>query len=121
MKFLGRYSDVAYALMRMVLAFLFMSHGYQRVFTGPIFPPDFPPLGVANVLEVILGPLLFLGLLTPIAAFIASGEMAVAYFLAHVPRGGCCPSTTWARSPSPCVSASCTSPRAAAAATVSTR
>ncbi len=39
MKFLGRYSDIAYALMRMVLAFLFMSHGYQRVFAGPILPP----------------------------------------------------------------------------------
>jgi len=91
MKFLGRYSDVAYALMRMVFAFLFMSHGYQRVFTGPLFPAEFPPLGVANVLEIILGPLLFLGLLTPIAAFIASGEMAVAYFLAHVPRGGLLP------------------------------
>jgi putative oxidoreductase len=91
MKFLGRYSDVAYALMRMVLAFLFMSHGYQRVFTGPIFPSDFPPLGVANVIEVILGPLLFLGLFTPIAAFIASGEMAVAYFMAHVSRGGIIP------------------------------
>jgi putative oxidoreductase len=87
MKFLGRYSDVAYALMRMVLAFLFMSHGYQRVFTGPIFPSDFPPLGVANVIEVILGPLLFVGLFTPIAAFIASGEMAVAYFVAHAPGG----------------------------------
>jgi putative oxidoreductase len=91
MKVLVRFSNLAYALMRMVLAFLFMSHGYQRVFTGPIFPADFPPLGVANVLEVILGPLICLGLFTPIAAFIASGEMAVAYFLAHVPRGGMLP------------------------------
>jgi putative oxidoreductase len=91
MSFLGRYSEIAYALMRAVMAFLFMSHGYQRVLTGPWFPPDFPPLGVANVLEVIFGPLIFLGLFTPIAAFIASGEMAVAYFLAHVPRGGLLP------------------------------
>jgi putative oxidoreductase len=84
MKFLSRYSDVAYALMRMVLAFLFMSHGYQRVFAGqwPILPID-----IANVIEVILGPLLFLGLFTPVAAFIASGEMAYAYFFAHAPRG----------------------------------
>ena len=91
MKFLVRFSNLAYALLRMVLAFLFMSHGYQRVFTGPIFPSDFPPLGVANVLEVILGPLIFLGLFTPIAAFIASGEMAFAYFYAHVPRGSIIP------------------------------
>lgn len=84
MKFLGRFSDITYALMRMVLAFLFMSHGYQRVFAGiwPILPID-----IANVVEVILGPLLFLGLLTPVAAFIASGEMAFAYFFAHAPRG----------------------------------
>ena len=91
MTFLGKFSEVAYLLMRVVFAFLFMSHGYQRVFTGPLFPPEFPPLGVANVLEVILGPLILIGLFTPIAAFIASGEMAVAYFLAHVPRGGLIP------------------------------
>jgi putative oxidoreductase len=90
MRFLGRYSEVAYTLMRMVLAFLFMSHGYQRVFSGQIWPP-FLPIGIANVIEVIAGPLLFLGLFTPIAAFIASGEMAVAYFLAHVPRGSMLP------------------------------
>jgi putative oxidoreductase len=83
MGFLRRYSEVAYALMRMAMAFLFMSHGYQRVLAGqwPILPID-----IANVLEVILGPLLFLGLLTPVAAFIASGEMAFAYFFAHAPR-----------------------------------
>jgi putative oxidoreductase len=91
MKFLGRYSDLAYALMRMVLAFLFMSHGYQRVFSGQIWPAAFPQIGVANIIEVILGPLLFVGLLTPIAAFIASGEMAAAYFMAHVPRGSMIP------------------------------
>jgi len=91
MGFLGRYSDLAYALMRIVFAFLFMSHGYQRVFTGPIIPSDFPPLGVANIIEVIAGPLLLVGLFTPLVAFIASGEMAVAYFLAHVPRGGLIP------------------------------
>ena len=90
MTFLGRYTDIAYALMRMVLAFLFMSHGYQRVFSGQIWPP-FVPIGIANVIEVIAGPLLLLGLFTPIAAFIASGEMAVAYFLAHVPRGSMLP------------------------------
>jgi putative oxidoreductase len=88
MTFLGKYSDVAYALMRMVFAFLFMSHGYQRVFAGQ-WP--FALIDVANVIEVVLGPLLFVGLLTPVAAFIASGEMAVAYFFAHVPRGSIIP------------------------------
>ena len=88
MTFLGKYSDVAYALMRMVFAFLFMSHGYQRVFAGQ-WP--FMMIDVANVIEVVLGPLIFIGLLTPVAAFIASGEMAVAYFFAHVPRGSIIP------------------------------
>jgi len=88
MTFLGKYSDVAYALMRMVFAFLFMSHGYQRVFAG-IWPVM--PINVANVIEVVLGPMIFVGLFTPIAAFIASGEMAFAYFYAHVPRGSIIP------------------------------
>src|SRR5581483_5607071 len=92
MKFLSKYSDLTYLLLRVVLAILFMSHGYQRVLTGPFLgPPDFPPLGAANIIEVIAGPLLLLGLFTRVFAFIASGEMAVAYFLAHVPRGGLFP------------------------------
>ena len=83
--FLDQYSDVAYLLMRVVLAFLLMSHGVQRVFGGQAWP-DFVLLGIANVIEVIVGPLIILGLFTPYAAFIASGEMAVAYFVAHHPR-----------------------------------
>src|SRR5579862_6416655 len=88
MTFLGKYSDATYALMRVVFAFLFMSHGIQRVFAG-IWP--IMPINVANVLECVLGPLIFVGFLTPIAAFIASGEMAFAYFYAHVPRGSIIP------------------------------
>jgi putative oxidoreductase len=76
--------------MRIVFAFLFMSHGFQRVFTGQAWPP-FLPIGIANIIEVITGPLILIGLFTPIAAFIASGEMAVAYFMAHVPRGSFLP------------------------------
>ena len=71
--------------MRVVLAFLLMSHGVQRIFGGQAWP-DFVLLGIANVVEVIVGPLIILGLFTPYAAFIASGEMAVAYFVAHYPR-----------------------------------
>ena len=81
--FMGRFGDIAYFLMRAVLAFLFMSHGYDRVIHG-VWPV--PPLDVANVVEVITGPLILVGLFTPVAAFIASGEMAVAYFMAHAPR-----------------------------------
>src|SRR4051812_19555965 len=77
--------------MRIVMAFLFMSHGYQRVLGGQIWVPEFPPLGIANVIEVICGPLLFLGLFTRPVAFLCAGEMAVAYFIAHVPRGSVLP------------------------------
>ena len=80
---LGRFSSVAYLLMRVVFAFLLMSHGYDRVFHG-VWPAL--PLNIANVVEVIVGPLLLVGLFTPLVAFIASGEMAVAYFLVHAPQ-----------------------------------
>jgi putative oxidoreductase len=83
MSVFGRFSNVAYLLMRVVFAFLLMSHGYDRVIKG-IWPAL--PLNIANVIEVIAGPLLLVGLFTPVVAFIASGEMAVAYFLAHAPR-----------------------------------
>ena len=82
--FLDQYSDVAYVLLRVVLAFLFMSHGVQRVYAG-VWPGLFP-IDIANVIEVIAGPLILVGLFTPLAAFIASGEMAIAYFVAHAPQ-----------------------------------
>jgi putative oxidoreductase len=43
--------------------------------------------GLAGVIELVGGVLIMIGLLTSVAAFIASGEMAYAYFTAHVPRG----------------------------------
>jgi putative oxidoreductase len=46
------------------------------------------PLGVAGLLEVVLGALILIGLFTRLAAFVASGEMAAAYFMAHQPQGG---------------------------------
>jgi len=82
-RFAERFSNVTYALMRMVLAFLFMSHGYDRVIHG-VWP--MMPINIANVIEVVTGPLILIGLFTPLAAFIASGEMAFAYFFAHASR-----------------------------------
>jgi putative oxidoreductase len=89
-RFLGRYGDVAFAAMRVVLAFLYLCHGIQKL-TGALGGHQMPLaslLGVAAVLEVVLGSLIAIGLLTSWAAFVASGEMAVAYLLAHFPRGG---------------------------------
>ena len=49
------------------------------------------PFGLAGAIEIVCGTLIAFGLLTSWAAFIASGEMAVAYFYAHVPRGSLMP------------------------------
>jgi putative oxidoreductase len=88
-RFPGPYSGTAYSLMRMVFAFLYLSHGLMWLFNAfggrPI--PLTNRLMTAGVIECICGTLILMGLFTSLAAFIASGEMAVAYFIAHIPRG----------------------------------
>ena len=86
---LGKSHDQVYALMRIVVGFLFACHGSQSLFN---FPPgehyDIPLFFlVGKVIELIGGILILAGFLTSIAAFICSGEMAVAYFMAHA-KGG---------------------------------
>jgi putative oxidoreductase len=93
-RYLGRFDGTAYALMRIVLGFLYWSHGPAWLFgsfdgNGPV--PLTSLAGVAGLLEVTLGTLIVIGLFAPWAAFVASGEMAVAYFYSHVPRGGWMP------------------------------
>lgn len=85
---LGRYTELLYAAMRVVLAFLYLCHGLQKLFGafGGHRMPLASLLGVAGLIETILGALIVVGLMTSWAAFIASGEMAVAYFMAHAPR-----------------------------------
>jgi len=86
---LSRFGGIFYAAMRVVLALIYMAHGVQKVFGmfGGHAVPLHSLLGVAGVLELVLGALIALGLFTSWAAFIASGEMAVAYFRAHAPLG----------------------------------
>jgi len=86
---LSRFGGIFYAAMRVVLALIYMAHGLQKVFGmfGGHAVPLHSLLGVAGVLELVLGALIALGLFTSWAAFIASGEMAVAYFRAHAPLG----------------------------------
>ena len=80
------------SLLRMVSAIVFMLHGTQKLFGFPSATP-LPPsrmlslLGAAGILEVCGGVLIALGLFTRPVAFILSGEMAVAYFRQHAPRG----------------------------------
>lgn len=87
-RWLGKYSDICYALMRIVVGFLFACHGAQKlfgVFGGQ--PPPSPLLHAAGVIEFVAGCLVAVGLWAGYAAFIASGEMAVAYFMVHAPQG----------------------------------
>src|SRR5688500_7104412 len=89
-RWLGRYSAYIYALLRIAAGFLFFQHGLPKLFGG--FGRDAPvelasQMGLAGLIEVIGGALIAVGLFTSPVAFVASGEMAVAYFQAHAPRG----------------------------------
>lgn len=86
---LGRFEPYFYALLRIVTGIMFMMHGTQKLLG---FPGDKPTvdlasqMGLAGIIELVGGLMIALGLFASIAAFIASGEMAVAYFQAHAPR-----------------------------------
>jgi putative oxidoreductase len=83
-RILGRYADVFFTLLRIVVGFTFACHGAQKLF-GVLggTRADKPLMQLAGVIEFGGGVLIALGLFTGIAAFIASGEMAVAYFRVH--------------------------------------
>ena len=90
-KVLASFAPYAYAIMRIVVGLLFFCHGAQKVF-GWFGGMDGQPapltslFGVAGIIELVLGFLITIGFLTSYAAFIASGQMAVAYFMAHYPK-----------------------------------
>lgn len=82
------------SILRLVAGFLFIEFGTGKLFAfpGPLMPGGGrPPLGslpgIAGIIEAVGGLLVILGLFTRPVAFILSGEMAVAYFYAHAPRG----------------------------------
>lgn len=87
---LASYSSPFLSIFRIVFGLLFTMHGSQKLFDWPI-PVGAPievgswPIWWAGVLELVLGILITLGLLTRIAAFVASGMMAFAYFYSHYP------------------------------------
>lgn len=80
------------AVLRIVSALIFFEHGTQKLFDfppragGAPAPELFSLLGLAAVLEIVGGILLLLGLFTRPVAFVLSGQMAVAYWMAHAPR-----------------------------------
>lgn len=78
------------SVLRIMSALLFLEHGTMKLFNFPAGEMGQPPLlslmGVQGLIEVIGGVLLGLGLFTRPVAFILSGNMAVAYFMAHAPE-----------------------------------
>jgi putative oxidoreductase len=91
MTVLHRFSPTFYAILRIVSGFMFACHGAQKLFgvLGGHVQTD--PWGMsAGIIEFAGGLLILLGLFTGPAAFISSGEMAVAYFKAHA-KGGALP------------------------------
>ena len=89
-RFLGRFSEFFYVLMRVIFGLLFACHGAQKLFgvLGAQMPKPLPPLLMAaGIIEFFGGLLIAVGLLGGTIAFIAAGEMACAYFMAHAPNG----------------------------------
>jgi putative oxidoreductase len=88
-RIIGGYRAQIFAVFRIVAGFMFMMHGAQKLFGlfGGQKAPIGSMMGAAGAVEFICGIMVLVGLFGSVAAFIASGEMAVAYFLAHQPRG----------------------------------
>jgi len=87
-KWLGKYSNFFYALLRIVAGVLFACHGAQKLFGSFGGQKQEATLLIAaGVIELAGGILIAVGLFASFAAFIASGEMAVAYFKQHAPGG----------------------------------
>jgi putative oxidoreductase len=89
--FLAAWSPQLLSILRIVTAFLFMAHGTQKWLGFPL-PTTSPTMlwslgGVAGLLELVGGALLLIGLFTRPVAFVLSGLMAFAYFIAHAPEG----------------------------------
>lgn len=88
-KALGKFSPYIYALLRIVAGLAFAQHGAQKLFglLGGNAVEVMSQRGLAGIIEFVGGIMIALGLLTSPVAFLASGEMAWAYFQAHAPRG----------------------------------
>jgi len=86
-----RFEPYAFALLRIVAGLLFVCHGTSKLFGYPPasgLPHPLPPiLIVSAVIELVAGLMIALGIFASFAAFIASGEMAVAYLVAHLQFG----------------------------------
>ena len=88
----ARFQPAALSLFRFITGLLLFQYGVAKVLKFPVVPQFekvelFSLIGAAGTIELVLGGLLMIGLFSRIVAFILSGEMAFAYFIAHFPRG----------------------------------
>jgi putative oxidoreductase len=84
--FMSRFQDETYALFRMVCGFLFLWHGMQKLFSFPQPMPVEAPafvVWIAGPIELVGGAMVMAGIQTRYAAFLCSGLMAFAYWMAH--------------------------------------
>ena len=88
-RLLAPWRDYLYAVLRIVTGLLFFCHGMQKLFgfPGGRAVVTAPLMQTAGIIELVAGGLIAVGFLAGYAAFIASGQMAVAYFTAHAPGG----------------------------------
>ena len=87
---LSRWQPQLLAVLRIVTGLLFLEHALSKFFAFPVPFPVHPLPAIliaAGVIELVAGVLVTVGFFTRIAAFIASGEMAAAYFIGHFPKG----------------------------------
>src|SRR6059058_2456501 len=88
-RFLERWQPELLAVLRIVTGLLFLEHATSKFFAFPVPFPVHPlptMLLAAGLIELVAGVLVTFGLFTRLAAFIASGEMAVGYFMMHFPK-----------------------------------
>jgi putative oxidoreductase len=86
-----RWAPYLLSVLRIIVAFLYLAHGTQKLIGYPSTTgtpvPLMSLLGLASVIETVGGILMLLGLFTRPVGFILAGEMAVAYFKSHAPQG----------------------------------
>jgi putative oxidoreductase len=88
-RWLGKHSETVYGVMRIIVGFLFSCHGAQKLFGafGAETQLGNPLMLAAGIIEFFGGVLVAIGLQAGYAAFVASGQMAAAYFMAHASAG----------------------------------
>ncbi|MDE2436476.1 MAG: DoxX family protein [Sphingomonadales bacterium] len=92
---MSRFTGLLHAVLRIMAGLSFMSHGTMKLLGFPAAPAALGPMpvsplsfmGFSGLLELVGGALVLLGLFTRPVAFVLAGEMAVGYFMVHLPHG----------------------------------